>query len=170
MVPEEARSLMGVQRSEDEWKIIVEEYRRSGMSLRAYAEEKGIQLKTLSNHTRSNVSLKSKVLPATKNRRRNLDEWAALIRDQILSGLSVNDWCKEKGISQAAMRDAERKIRTAENQKPQSWVQAHVTEGNSHKQLNEGRVLIRFPGVEIETEESYPAENIVFMIERLRQA
>lgn len=157
---------MGVQRSEEEWSTIIEDYRRSGMSLCAYAQESGINLKTLSNHTNSNRSLKCD----TKGRRRNLDEWAALIREQIISGLSVSDWCKEKGISEAAMRDAERKIRTAESQKPQSWVRAKMAPEKNIPESNEGRLLIRLSGIEIEADGSYPAQKIVDMIERLSRS
>lgn len=156
-------SLMGLRRSDEEWAAIIEDYRRSGKSVRAYSQEKSINQKTLSNHTRGNRGIKSNV----NIKRRNLDEWAILIRDQIISGLSLNDWCKEKGISVTAMRDAERKIRTAEAGKPQNWVQAEMAEEKNIPITNGGRILVRFSGVEIEADESYPTHKIAEMVERL---
>jgi hypothetical protein len=157
---------MGAKRSEEEWVVIIEDYHRSGMSLRAYAKENGINQKTLSNHTRSNRNLKSK----QRVRRRNLDEWRTLFRDQVTSGLSVSVWCEEKGISVNAMRDAERKIRTADGQNPQNWVRAHVAEETKASVSNEGRLLIRFSDFEIEAAGSYPPQNIAVVIDGLRRS
>ena len=111
-------SLMTKQRSKEEWAEIVKDYKRSGMSIRTYAEKNDISAKTLSNHTLCNAGSSSN----TGNKRRKLDEWAILISEQNASGLPAAVWCKKKGISIQAMRDAERKIRTAESKKPQSWV------------------------------------------------
>ena len=63
--------LTRIKRSKDEWTEIVDDYKQSGMSLRGYAMEKGINPKSLSNHTRGNMSLKS----STSGKRRNLEEW-----------------------------------------------------------------------------------------------
>lgn len=77
---------MSVKFSSDEWLEIVEDYRQSGLSLAKYADQLGINVKTLANHTKSNN-------PRSKNKgrdvkKRSLSEWSKLIDEQITSGLT----------------------------------------------------------------------------------
>jgi hypothetical protein len=157
--------LTGVKRSADEWTGIINDYKRSGMSLRAYAKEHGINLKTLSNHTKSNHSrIKNQV-----GKKHSLDEWKALFRDQAASGLSIEVWCEEKGISACAMHSAKRRIKQSCGQTSRQWARVQLSGANTNSTLGAGQVTIRFSGIEIEADETYSAENIVALVEGLRR-
>ena len=158
-------SFTGMRRSDEEWARVIADYKQSGMSMRAYGEMHGINKNTLSKHTRGNLGRSGR----RGARGRNINEWKGLFQEQIESGLSVDVWCIENGISASAMHSAKRRLRSAEGKAAQNWMRVELGEEIRAGIPAGGSARIRFHDVEIEADGSYPTEKIVDLIEGLRQ-
>jgi len=153
---------MGVSRTKDEWAEIVNLYRNSGQTMKAFCEERGINLKTLGNHVHP---------PAKVQATRSLEEWRTMIDAQNSSGRNRAAWCREHGVSEVAMRAAERRLKSLVDISEPEWVELWVpakTYVNSPKEdVGGGSIKIRYGKLEIEAHADYPMEKLGILFERL---
>lgn len=84
-------------RTKAEWEELVREYRESGVSLKEWCSEKGINYKTMCGNT---------YLVPQRSSKRGDQEWVELIKKQQMSGMSQSGWCKQHKINPSTMASA----------------------------------------------------------------
>ena len=157
---------MKTERTEEEWAEIIKAYRESGQSLRAWGLAHGINIKTLSNHTKSNYARKD------NPRKRTAAEWRALIEELDASGLSRSEWCRRNRINAHALDSARHRL--AANNEPN----AHLPEKREKIEFvkvhpakpapsTEAHIKITIGNVTIEADSKYPLDELVTIVQKL---
>jgi len=178
-------------RSKEEWKRLVGEYRESGKSLREWCSERGINQKTMSNHT--------PLYPRANNPQnvhRSEGEWLALIQEQRTSGKSRERWCNENNINHKSMGSAEKRYASqlenisigheilesdtrnreitnepfVKSETP-GWIEIGVDAKQHNPQVvvqeKKSKIRIRCGKLEIEADADYPLSHLENLIEKL---
>ncbi|MDR2861757.1 MAG: hypothetical protein LBV07_04345 [Syntrophobacterales bacterium] len=154
-------------RTREEWALIVETFKKSGQTQKAWCQENGINVKSLGAHVRSRTG--------QKQLKRSNDEWTDLIDKQQASGINRNIWCQENGISYDSMSSAIKRLSAQEEKtKAPEWVELSQRNIAIHAPTNHLKksdincyVKIRSGGLEIEADVDYPMEKLTFLIREL---
>lgn len=157
---------MATYRTKAEWNEIVEAYQKSGQTMKAFCEGRGLSPKTLGSHVKNPI----KYEPVS----RSMEEWIPLLEEQKASGLPMSRWCREHEISESALRAAERRRQSLQDTGPK-WVELSpsvVSAENqaasaAKKEEESGKIRIRSAGLEIEVDAGYPVEKLAVLLGKL---
>jgi hypothetical protein len=160
---------MGTKRTKEEWAILINEYKKSGEPLATWCNAKGVSAKTMSNHTKSNLTNKRK--PSVK---RTIEEWRLLLSDLESSNLSQSEWCRKNGLNENSVYSAQYRLaksvgeakRTPAYMNGAGFIRVQPTLPD--ETVLSGCVKIAVKEVSLEANSEYPVEQLYTLIRGLR--